>query len=363
MWKGGAFERDPWFLHADYQYWREMGLTRSRRRQALRGLIRLYPPAIRNRLRDSPEGWRLLAPLLICVSPGAVVPLLQVGLAVDELGCGCPRNLLERLRSDASFSDAALELRVWANLQRFKALPHRELPGRDGKNADFGVLGPEGLFAIEVKRLHEAQVDRVARAAEKELEPCALLDMATAGSRVTIRGTGELRRLPMSRPGRAKLEGRTEALRGRLSAVVRCPVPRAPSRVSLGDGIEMIVESAPESLGEIVLDLFDESDDERRAGRIVEKVAEAAEQLHDGATGIVLIDTGNRSNPALVVRAMRAALREHRRCEELRRVSLVVLRFYERGDWGPVRWFGLHLPINGYRPSTWTLRLADRISR
>src|SRR5712691_8453478 len=123
----GDWSQDPWWLRPDDEKWfTEHGWPLVRRRAAVPGLKKLYPPSVCRDLLLQPWHGGLVYLLFQRYFPWFITPMLEAAENWQEIAPQKDKKLLRALRDRDEFSSALFELSIWANLNRHGYRPERE---------------------------------------------------------------------------------------------------------------------------------------------------------------------------------------------------------------------------------------------
>jgi len=304
-WDGDAdlSKEVPWFLTGHDAEFEELGFPRERRERAFRGLLKLYPPEVCREIRDGGKydlGIVLL--LFMPYFPSMVDDLLEVGCDVEAVQPWHDHNLLHRLRRWDGYPEAALELKVQANLARagIKAERVPESPRR--KTPEFRIAGERDDLLVEVKLVNNPHLHELAKELGSAIQ-CRTGSIA--GFNLRLLGNESLSERALDYAQHAALLGEQDAIATAFSSCVDrlrqsgC-VPGTFDAPPYG----CVVATQEPGLGSVTADPLPDLPDEKRAARVVRLIKEAAAQLTAGQ-GIAVIGLYHAADPFLVEDVLR----------------------------------------------------------
>lgn len=159
----GDWTKEPWFLESEDDVFASMGFPLEARREAAANLAKLYTPEVCRSIQEDPEGGYGIAVLLFQrYWPGMLIPLLEVGRDLGVVAPWGDPSLLRRLTKRNEFYEAALELRVLANLRRRRYRCERVPEHPSNKTPDVRVQIGLEWHDVEVKAVHPSPIDDAA---------------------------------------------------------------------------------------------------------------------------------------------------------------------------------------------------------
>ena len=330
-WKGEAdLSVNPWFLNEADDIFSKFGFPIGRRRKALVGLLKVFPPEVCRRLRDSIEARKsdaftdLFLLFVPGLWPGIVCPLFQVGEDIVDSEID-DESVFRRLRTNEHFCSTAFEVKVLANLKRAEIEVCRLIETRGRKTPDFLVSLNHNRFSVEVKKCNASSLNRVSR----ELKEIIGHSLDTfEGLRIDIVGSDWLRDFSMETANHAGLMNQKDKILVAFKS--------AHDELRKNGGLPGSYEAPPygrllareaETLGQLCSDPFPELPEEKKANRVVRQISSAVKQFSD-YPGIVVVGVFGEADHFLVAHA----LDEYRQTssQKFSRCHMVVLVDYVR---------------------------------
>lgn len=348
VYRNGVWMDAPWFCVAENDWLDEAGYPLAERKRLVEPLKKLYPARVCRRLLLT-QGEGTLVVGLFEQMPGFLIPALRVARSLSSVPSAAKTRILEDLRRWGTFSSAATELRIWADLVQAGFRVDREPPVLTKTSVarpDFGVAVGADYYVIEVTELQQSAQERVARLVEDEVFAPARSVMLDGRSVRLLPGPDFLKGLlPQlaSMMSTDSSEAR-DAVRAMLRQRVLPAVREAHAEANATGGkvgtyaapgvgsMEVSVCHGTEAACALVPD----PEPEEVARRVVAKIIEKARQLQEGRRrvrrGIVVINVGQAASIVAIVQKVVALLKAGpaiRHADRLERVDSLVLR----GSW------------------------------
>jgi hypothetical protein len=318
-WYGdGDWTHDPWFLDAEDDVFVSMGFALDARRESAANLAKLYTPEVCRAIREDPEGGYGIAVLMFHrYWPGMLIPLLEVGRDLGVVQPWDDARLLTRLTKRDQFHEAALELRVLANLQRQHYSCERVPEDSSKKTPDLRTKIGLEWHDVEIKAVHPSPVDDAAESLHQRLSRAEmhvpgfelqLLGGEAFATRATSDATGVMK----------EAEAIVDAFVSAASAVRDARKPGDYPAPPYG----FIRAIAGPTFGSVTPVVMPELSQHRRVVKAIRLVRRAAEQLRT-RRGIALIGVWRSAHLIQLADAIQAAAREE--AETFRTCHMVVL--------------------------------------
>jgi len=231
----GNWAENAWFMETAFDAeFERLGWGRPRRERAFRGLAQLFTPEEVQRIDVRWRGGLVLDLMGHRRWPHLVVPLLEVGLDIDEVQPWEDTGLVTRLRLRESAHLAAFELRSWANLKRSGLHFERIREKPPSKTPDFRVQLDGRWFVVECKVCDVSEAEDVSEEWWLGSVPFRA-DVMIDGYDAAIQPSNEYALLNRTAAGRTRLRAEMDLIRAafmRAAAQARA-APSPPASVEV----------------------------------------------------------------------------------------------------------------------------------
>jgi hypothetical protein len=307
------------------------GFDRANWDIAIDALRRLYPPELSRRLLLSGwDGW-LVFPLMIPNAPICLIPRLRLGLDLHVAQPWGDAELLKGLRGRSSFSSAAFELSVWANLLRCGYEVERHPcgpPSRDGrgvKRADFATIVDHRRYVLELKDIEFGEQELLAGDLANAMSSTGA-DVTIPNREVVVYGSSDICKLSATPEGRLEIRRLLpEFTAAFTAAVMRIHACEAkPGTYEISSFGELVVREAPEfPYGAFGGSPIPKTSDDKVIARMVTEVRHSCDQISNSGVGLSVLRVGRFQAVERFAEALRRAMAG--RPDKFSKIGFVVL--------------------------------------
>jgi hypothetical protein len=307
-----------WFIRRHDDLFEQAGFSRALREKAVHALAELYTPSVLKQLRTGADQ-EFSAPIFGIGWPLLVVPFLEVGLDLCEVGFAAAAPLAKRLFVPNQFRDAAFELRVWASLHRSGYTVTR-VQETQAKTPDY-LVKRDGLDVdLEVKMVNESAADDLADEINRSV--AETIDVVP-GFALRLLGDQQLGARLLDSRLHAALRVESERIVAAFGQTVESVRQHGrPGRYPV-TGYGFVEADATRTHPRLTPDLFPQQSDEKKAQRVLRLLRDAKLQATRERPLVAVVGIFHRANPVVVEQELRAQVTRDGKC--LQPLELVVL--------------------------------------